>query len=547
MKYIMKSLIHRGICIPSYELKGFSIRIQGQRVKLGCKTEQMAIAWVRKEQSLTSPPDKLFYTNFMQSFLEALKTENPSLEFLNGVHINYDAEPIVNGNPRSDMEVDFSEVREFLSQEKARKLAMTKEEKKKLTAERKAKREELKRTFGYAIVDGKNIEIANYTAEPSCLFAGRGEHPKRGSWKEGPQQSDIILNLSPGCPSPPGNWKGLVWEPDKMYIAKWDDHLSGKIKYVWFSDSTFMKQMREKEKFKKAEKLGNKIQEIAAHIMNNLDAEREERRKIATVCWLILELNMRVGDEKDLDEADTVGAITLRPEHIKLTGDTLQFDFLGKDAVRWTKEAKAPPSVIRNIQHFSKTCKEYLFEGVDSKKVARFFSEKMKGLTAKVFRTWRCTQTVEEALKKCRVTKEDPEYKKKYCAKTANLQAAKVANHKRKIPVNFEQRLAEREAKLRELENMFGQKKAEGKNTEGLQKRVEKSRLDVDLMKETKEYNLGTSLKSYIDPMAYVKWADQKGFDLEKFYSKTLRNKFSWALKARRRSEETQANLSAEN
>ena len=40
---------------------------------------------------------------------------------------------------------------------------------------------------------------------------------------------------------------------------------------------------------------------------------------------------MRVGDEKDPDEADTVGAITLRPEHIKIEGDTLHFDFFGKD------------------------------------------------------------------------------------------------------------------------------------------------------------------------------------------------------------------------
>ena len=42
---------------------------------------------------------------------------------------------------------------------------------------------------------------------------------------------------------------------------------------------------------------------------------------------------MRVGDEKDPDEADTVGAITLRKEHIKIEGDTLHFDFLGKDSV----------------------------------------------------------------------------------------------------------------------------------------------------------------------------------------------------------------------
>jgi len=57
-------------------------------------------------------------------------------------------------------------------------------------------------------------------------------------------------------------------------------------------------------------------------------------------------------------------------------------------------------------------------------------------------------------------------------------------------------------------------------------------------MKLTREYNLGTSLKSYIDPMSYVKWAKKVDFDLEKFYPKTLRKKFSWALSSRRKEAE---------
>jgi DNA topoisomerase-1 len=315
-----------------------------------------------------------------------------------------------------------------------------------------------------------------------------------------------------------------------MYVAKWTDKLTEKIKYVWFSDSAFIKQNREKEKFKKAEELGKHIAAIEQHITMNLDAKDETERKVATVSWLILKPNMRVGDEKDPDEADTVGAITLRPEHIKIEGDTLHFDFLGKDCVRWEKSVQAPPSVIKNIDHYAKTSKEYLFEGVDSKKVSRFLSQKMPGLTAKVFRTWRCTKTVKEELAKSPVTKEAPVYVKSYAAKKANLKVAEVANHKRKVPPNFDERLAKKEAKLQEMDAQLEQKKAEGKKTEALIKRIEKAKLDVELTKLTKEYNLGTSLKSYIDPTAYVEWARKVDFDLEKFYPKTLRNKFSWAL-----------------
>jgi len=545
MRHVLKSLKHNGIFVPKYELKGFRINIQGQTIPLTVKSEQMAVAWIRKRQSVLSPPDKVFMRNFMREFLEQLKVENPSLKFLISFAPEYlkrieeyDMNDICDPKSTIHAEIDFSEIDKYLMQEKQNKLNMSQPEKKKQAAERKIKREELKEKLGYAEVDLQKLEIANWTAEPSCLFAGRGDHPQRGKWKEGPREEDIILNLSKDSPIPPGNWKGVVWEPDKMYVAKWEDKLTGKIKYVWFSDSAFLKQNREKEKFKKAELLGKQIGKIEDHILKNLDSQDENRRKIATVCWLILKPNMRVGDEKDPDEADTVGAITLRPEHIKIEGDLIHFDFLGKDSVRWIKTVKAPASAIRNIEELMKTSKEHLFEGIDSKKVSRFLSEKMPGLTAKVFRTWRCTTTVKEELEKNPVTKKDPDYKKSYAAKMANLKVAEVANHKRKVPPTFDQRLERKEASLKTLLESLKVKKTEGKKTETLEKRIEKTRLDLELTEKTKEYNLGTSLKSYIDPMAYVKWAKKVDFDLEKFYPKTLRKKFSWALQTRKAESE---------
>jgi len=531
MKYQMQSLKHNGIYVPSYDYKGFSVKIQGIPVKLSPKTEQMAIFWVKKEQSKTTPPDRVFYKNFMEDFIKALKQENSSPDFLRSLQIRDDVNPIVDGKPREDMEVDFSSIREYVVREQLTKQSMSKEEKKKLAQERKAKREKLKEQYGYAVVDGKKIEIANWTAEPSCIFAGRGNHPKRGKWKEGPKEEDIILNLSDPEHPPPGHWKEIIWQPEMMYTASWRDKLTGKMKYGWFSDSAFLKQNREKEKFDKANQLENKVPKIAEHIMKNLDDKDDERRKIATVCWLILEVNLRVGDEKDPEEADTVGAITLRPEHVKVEGDVLHFDFLGKDCVRWVKDVKAPPEVIENIRHLSENCKEHLFEGVDSKKVSRFLNEKMQGLTAKVFRTWKVSKTVSECLAKSKAKKEDPEYVKQYEAKLANLEAAKIANHKRMVPLNFDERLAKKEAKLRDIEAQVRQKEAEGKKIEALRKRLEKTRIDVQLTKETKEYNLGTSLKSYIDPRVYVKWANEVEFCIDKFYPKTLRNKYSWAIK----------------
>lgn len=492
----------------------------------------MAVAFIKKVQS-ASPPDKVFYKNFIQDFLQQLQTENPRLDFLesfcagclkNIEENNFEPQVAVNS------EIDFSEISASLEREKIEKQNLTKKEKKRLAKQRKIQREALKKKFGYAIVNGKKIEIANWTAEPSCLFMGRGNHPKRGRWKEGPKEEDIILNLSPDAPRPPGNWKAIVWEPDKMYIAKWQDKLTGKMKYVWFSDSAFLKQRREYEKFRKAEKLGKLIPKIEEHIFRNIEAKNEERKKIATVCWLILTLNMRVGDEKDPGEADTVGAITLRPEHIRIEGDTLHFDFLGKDSVRWEKSVKAPQTLVKNIEQYSKTCREYLFEGINSKKVSKFLSEKMKGLTAKVFRTWRTTDAVKTYLEKCEVKRGDAEPLKQFHAKMANLEGAKIANHKRKIPANFDERLAKKENHLKELIRHLEEAHDKGKKTDSILARVEKTKLEITLMKETKEWNLATSLKSYIDPRVYAQWAAKVNFNLEKLYPKTLRKKYGWAL-----------------
>src|SRR4030067_846359 len=79
MKQVLKSIKHNGIYVPPYEVKGSKSKIQGQTISLTVKSEQMAVAWIRKRQSALSPPDKVFMKNFMREFLEQLKAENPTL------------------------------------------------------------------------------------------------------------------------------------------------------------------------------------------------------------------------------------------------------------------------------------------------------------------------------------------------------------------------------------------------------------------------------------------------------------------------------------
>jgi hypothetical protein len=69
------------------------------------------------------------------------------------------------------------------------------------------------------------------------------------------------------------------------------------------------------------------------------------------------------------------------------------------------------------------------------------------------------------------------------------------------------------------------------KMTEKEEENIKKLELKIETMKETKYYNLNTSLKSYIDPRIYWEWSKKVNFDWKKYYPKTLQRKFSWIEK----------------
>src|SRR3989304_7899380 len=155
MKHVLKSLKNQGIFVPQYEPKKFKITLRGETVPLSPKSEQMAVAWIRKRQSALSPPDKVFMKNFMRGFLEQLKLENPLSEFLESFASdylteleNYEANDFGNPSAAIHREIDFKEIEDYLDSEKQKKLSLTQTEKKQLAQQRKAAREKLKRDYG---------------------------------------------------------------------------------------------------------------------------------------------------------------------------------------------------------------------------------------------------------------------------------------------------------------------------------------------------------------------------------------------------------------
>lgn len=441
---------------------------------------------------------------------------------------------------------------------------MTKEEKKTLAAKRKEIREKMKEKYGVAIMDGKEVEVGNYMAEPPGIFIGRGEHPLRGRWKPRVTSQDVTLNLGKEAKVPEGKWGKIIHDKDSMWLASWMDFLTQKRKYVWLADTAGLKQDRDKEKYEKAVKLAKEIDKIKDRIVKDMKSKDQKISRIATACYLIYRTAMRVGDEKDPDEADTVGATTLRKEHIKITADAIEFDFLGKDSVRWQEKVVAEghdKQFQENLKKLveKKKPKDDIFDNITSRHVNAYYSSIVKGLTAKVFRTYLATTVVKNYLVEHDNMKGKTANEKLYHAKLANLEAAMMCNHKRTIPKTFEQSLEKKRDTLKKVEKdqswkktQETLKKVESKQTktdtqkkskekriktlnEQIKKqkkkhkeRVEKLELQIDLSEKTRDYNIGTSLRNYIDPRVFKAWTDEVGADWEKLYTSALQKKFLW-------------------
>jgi DNA topoisomerase-1 len=74
------------------------------------------------------------------------------------------------------------------------------------------------------------------------------------------------------------------------------------------------------------------------------------------------------------------------------------------------------------------------------------------------------------------------------------------------------------------------------KKVETARDRLQRAKVALDKAKtkdavavKKRTWNLGTSLKSYVDPRVFYEWGEQVDYDvLERYYPKALRRKFAW-------------------
>ena len=219
-----QTLEHRGVAFaPEYQPRGITITIRGEKLALNRDQEEIVYAWAKKKDT-HYVQDPIFQENYLSDLQKLL--------------------PKSNNNNITIKDIDFSmaykladEEREMKEQEKERYKTLPKGEKKSIAQAKKAEHERLKAIYGKAVVDGIEVDIANWLVEPPGLFMGHGQHPMRGRWKPRVRPQDVTLNLGENASVPEGNWKAIIHDHSSTWLATWIETLTGKRKYVWLHDS----------------------------------------------------------------------------------------------------------------------------------------------------------------------------------------------------------------------------------------------------------------------------------------------------------------------
>lgn len=470
---------------------------------------------------------------------------------------------------------DFSKIKEHLDRERELKKEKKSAEVRKAAKEEKARLDSL---YGFALVDGFRESVGNYKVEIPSLFRGRGEHPKTGSVKKRVMPEDVVINIGrgskiPSCPIEGHDWKGVIHNADVTWLAYYKDSITDQFKYVYLASSSRFKGESDRNKYNKARRLLRVIDKIRDGYTTGMKPSQPLRlRQLSTAVYLIDRLALRVGNEKDTsEEADTVGCCSLRVEHLSFPATTsaapatstggadaaaknsncrVVFDFLGKDSMRYFNEVAVDPQVYENLKEFcrGKRADEDVFNVINTTALNDYLKQVMPGLTAKVFRTYNASVTLEKELRDGDkdVELDDLLAVKEQFYTNANREVAILCNHQRSLPKAHETQMEKMTDQLELLEKevaalkgkatTFNDKKLPADKEKRkaalvrLETRLKNHKTKMSMKDENKTVALGTSKINYMDPRITVAWCKARDVPIERVFNKSLLSKFPWAM-----------------
>ena len=401
----------------------------GTPINLAPKAEEVAGFFGSMLNSTHNIENPTFQKNFFSDFKQSLKET--------GGAVNKSGDKIA---IKEFQKCDFKPIFDYYDAQRTEKKALPAAEKKRL----KAEKDEAEAPYTYCQWDGRKQKVGNFRVEPPGLFRGRGEHPKTGHVKKrvDPEQITINIGKEAKVPTPPEGhrWKAIKHDQEGTWLAMWQENINNAYKYVMLAANSDVKGQSDFNKFEKARELKKHIDRIRKHYEGELKAELTADRQRATAMYLIDQFALRAGNEKGDDEAETVGCCSLKFEHVTLRPpNTVIFDFLGKDSIRFYNEVQVTDRVFKNLKIFKKAPKgdgDDIFDRLTTSALNKHLSSFMPGLTAKVFRTYNASYTMSNKLKEMHLTGSIPEKIKDY--NEANREVAILCNHKRTIAAGHE-------------------------------------------------------------------------------------------------------------
>jgi DNA topoisomerase-1 len=447
-------------------------------------------------------------------------------------------------NVKNLNEIDFTLIKNYLILEKEKKLQFSKEDKEKI----KKEQDLIEEPYKYCIIDGVQQTVGNFKMEPPTIFLGRGDnHPKLGKIKL-PRilPEDVIINLSKDAKVPEPNLKNHKWgkvihDKSVIWLATWKDIITNKNKYIFTSFDSFFKSKSDEEKFDLSKQLKKKVNKIRDDYEKQLTDINLKNKQLATALYFIDKLALRVGGTKDTkEEADTVGVTSLRVEHITLLENNLiKLDFLGKDSIRYCKKLIVSDIVYNNLKEMiiNKSKKDEIFNLINASILNEYLSSFMKGLTAKVWRTYNASYLFQkeiDKIKEDKILSINPNERLNYLIAQFNIANSAVAllcNHQKTVNASIENMLNKINLRIKELKN----KKLKLVGSKDKIKKIDTQIKSLKLKKETKikmkNVSLGTSKNNYIDPRIIFAFIKRFEIPPEKIFTATLLKRFEWASK----------------
>ncbi|XP_073485526.1 uncharacterized protein [Aquarana catesbeiana] len=420
-----KFLEHRGpYFAPPYEPLPDDVKFyyDGEQMKLSLAAEEVATFYGKMLDHEYTTKD-VFQKNFFADWRgQMTKEERKTIKELE--------------------KCDFTEIHKYFFDRNEERKALPKEEKQKLKEEASKLQEE----YGYCILDGHREKIGNFKTEPPGLFRGRGDHPKMGMLKMRIRPQDVIINCSKDAkipePPPGSKWKEVRFDNTVTWLASWTENIQGAIKYIMLNPSSKLKGEKDWQKYETARRLKDVVGHIRSQYRADWKSREMKKRQIAVALYFIDKLALRAGNEKEEGEtADTVGCCSLRVEHIQLFPEldgqkhVVEFDFLGKDSIRYYNKVPVEKEVFKNLKRFmeNKDPEDDLFDRLNTSTLNKHLQDLMDGLTAKVFRTYNASITLQNQLKEL-TNAEDNVPAKILSYNRANRAVALLCNHQRAPP-----------------------------------------------------------------------------------------------------------------